>query len=318
MNEYLNDLKAQNVRTTTHKSSLNKFFAWERDRGFDFLRLRVSEAHDFQLQLVTKTDETGQARYSAVTVSTIVDQVRRFYDYLRKRKLIHTNPFREIQTIKRKKSLPRNILNEEDMSRLLRVFREFWKGERLNERRRLYRAHVISEFMYATGARINEVMKIKRDDIDFIRNTVTVFDDKTKKGRECILNEYAAKVVRIFVDEMREHVFNATRNRGKDAALFGAARSLVIWLKDILNKESGKLGLGRFTSHGFRHALGFHLLRAGCDIRFIKEILGHEELGTTQIYTKVDKLDLKNVIDVFHPRQLNVKTELANEHNEKL
>ena len=59
------------------------------------------------------------------------------------------------------------------------------------------------------------------------------------------------------------------------------------------------------TTHHFRHAVGFHLLRAGCDIRYIKEILGHEELGTTQIYTKVDKLDLKKVIDEFHPRKLH-------------
>jgi len=62
------------------------------------------------------------------------------------------------------------------------------------------------------------------------------------------------------------------------------------------------------TSHGFRHSLGTHLLRSGCDMRHIQVILGHEALSTTQIYTKVDKEDLKKSLDAFHPRRWNPRS----------
>lgn len=304
---YLTQLAENRIRATSHKTPMLAFFHWANGRGLDFLRLRITDAQEFQQYLATITDEEGTVHYSMVTVSTMVDRVRRFYEYLRKKKLLHENPFSEIQTIKRKKTLPRNILHEEEMATFLRHLREFWKGRTLIERRQLYRAHVLGELMYSTGARINEVMKIKPADIDFLRSTVRVRDDKTGKSRECILNEYAGKVLRLYLDEMREYALVPNVWRGD--ALFGAEPSLVIWFNGILTKMSAKLGLPKVTTHHFRHALGFHLLRAGCDIRYIKEFLGHEELGTTQIYTKVEKGDLKNVIDQFHPRSLKKRVE---------
>ncbi len=285
LTEYLAELKSQGINTTTHKSCMKTFLNHAISAGIDIMRLSITEAQGFQLYLATKTNEDGQIALSKITVVTIIDRVRRFYDYLKRRRLIHANPFNEIQKIKIVKSLPRNILSEENMDRFLRHLKEFWKGDNLFERRRLYRAHVISELMYSTGARINEVMKLKVSDIDFTRNTVVVRDDKTGKSRECILNEYASKVLKIYIDDMRRHIFTRNIKRSGDP-LFGAGPSLVISLNGVLNKERG------------------HLLKAGCDIRYIKEILGHEDLGTTQIYTKVDKIDLRDVIDKYHPRML--------------
>ncbi|GHV12896.1 hypothetical protein FACS189491_06810 [Spirochaetia bacterium] len=86
--------------------------------------------------------------------------------------------------------------------------------------------------------------------------------------------------------------------------VFGASPQ---WLTAAVNsglKEAcGELGLPVITSHGFRHSLGTHLLRAGCDLRYIQIILGHERLSTTQIYTSVDKEDLKKSLDRYHPRK---------------
>ena len=312
MHAYLADLAQKRVKTTMHKSPLTIFFRWVNDCGRDFLRLRIADAQEFQLHLATKTNEDGSVHYSKITVVTMVDRIRRFYDYLRRNKLVRCNPFNEVQAIKHKKAIPKNILNEEQMGLFLRHLREFWKGGDLPARRRLYRAHVLAEFMYSTGARINEAMKVKRADVDFMRGTVTVRDEKTGKSRECILNEYAAKVLRIFIDEMRAYALTDKSTRRDCAHLFGAGASLVVWLNGVLAAESAGLKLSKVTSHHFRHAVGFHLLRAGCDIRYIKEILGHVDIGTTQIYTRVDKLDLKNIIDAFHPRSLEKRREAPN------
>ena len=69
-----------------------------------------------------------------------------------------------------------------------------------------------------------------------------------------------------------------------------------------LAAKAREAGLSHWSSHGFRHALGYHLLRAGCDVRRIKEILGHERIATTEIYTEVDREDLRSVLDTYHPR----------------
>ena len=91
--------------------------------------------------------------------------------------------------------------------------------------------------------------------------------------------------------------------------LFGADKARVA---HVLNAELATicngLGIPAITSHGFRHSLGTHLLRSGCDMRHIQMILGHEALQTTQIYTRVDKDDLKRSLDEHHPRQFNTET----------
>jgi integrase/recombinase XerD len=78
---------------------------------------------------------------------------------------------------------------------------------------------------------------------------------------------------------------------------------LLIIVNAELAKAVKKLSMKRITSHVFRHAFGFHMLRAGCDIRHIQAFLGHESLSSTEVYTKVEKEDLKRVIDTYHPRR---------------
>jgi len=70
----------------------------------------------------------------------------------------------------------------------------------------------------------------------------------------------------------------------------------------VLRKTAQSMEVPTLTSHLFRHALGFHLLRAGCNIRHIQQILGHKSIKNTEIYTKVEKEDLREVIDKCHPR----------------
>jgi len=310
MHEYLEELKSAGRSVKNPQGHLKQFFAYSVENEIEFLRLRLPEAQDFQLYLVTRTNDAGSPAYCKATISTVVGSLTTFYDYLRKRKLIPANPFREIRKVKRMKGLPKNILNEAQMSAFLKTLKEFWKGADLTERRKLYKAHVIAEFMYSTGSRINEVMKLTADDIDFLRGTVAVRDSKTGKSRECILGEYAAKVLKIYVEDTREYVLFG-KNGGDARLLFGSKTNLKTWLNAFLGAECGKLGLPKVTTHHFRHAVGYHLLRAGCDIRYIQELLGHEKLSTTEVYTKVDKEDLRAVLDRFHPRTLRLRSATA-------
>lgn len=300
-NEYIEHLTLQNKEIKNPKFAIKIFFDYLNDNELDFTRIKIQQAQDFQTYLVTKTNAKGKIYYSKRSVGTIVGSITAFYDYLARIKIIYANPFLEVKKLRSPKVLPKNILNEEKTDKLLKSLKDFQKGKNLLEKKALYKAHIVSELMYSTGARINEIAKLKLDDIDFIRGVVRITDSKSRQMREAVLNEYAGKVLRIFVDEMREGI-NFGKNNADNLLLFGAKTNLKTWLNAILNKRSKKLKLGKYSSHHIRHSVGAHLLKNGCDIRFIQEILGHKRLSSTQVYTQIEKEDLRNVIDKYHPR----------------
>jgi len=117
------------------------------------------------------------------------------------------------------------------------------------------------------------------------------------------LDEFAREVLRLYVESVRAHAFSEW-NRRNDGLLFGTGWG---WFGKAVNAELAKTctscGLPVMRSHGFRHAVGFHLLRAGCNIRHIQSILGHRRLRNTEVYTKVEKEDLRHVVDACHPRR---------------
>ena len=291
-------LMGKSIQNVNYMSYI--FFDYLYKENIDYQLLKIGEAQNFQTYLVTLTNDEGQIRYGKHTVAGIVSFIKSFYIFLKRKKFVYSNPFNFIKQVKYGKSLPKNILNEEKMTKFLNHLKEFWKGKNATERRKLYKCHVVSELMYSTGARINEVMKLRVEDIDFRRGVLRLCDSKTRSIRDGILNEYSQKVLKLFVD-MRELIIFG-KNRGDSGLLFGSCGHLKIWLNKILMEESNKLGLGRFNTHNFRHALGYHMLRGGCDIRYIQAILGHKKLSSTQIYTKVEKEDLRNVLDKCHPR----------------
>ena len=275
------------------------------DVDLDYAYVTLQDAQNYQEYLTTlgrNGRPSGKLFYCTVTVITAIGRLTSFYTYLTKRNISIYNPFHGIVKLRREKTLPKNILNEENMGTLLSRLKNFMNGKDLNEKRQLYKAHVIAELMYSTGARINEVMSLRASDIDFNCGTVKLKDSKTGKTRSGILNSFALHVLRLYLDEMREDVL-FLKNGADISLLFGSGSHLIIWINEIVNRESVKLTLGHFASHNFRHAFGAHLLKNGCDIRYIQELLGHVRLGTTQVYTKVVKDDLRAVLDNFHPRK---------------
>ncbi len=108
-------------------------------------------------------------------------------------------------------------------------------------------------------------------------------------------------MLKIYVEEMREYALTGRSDR---KFLFGSFLDIRRLINEMMSQACREKGLSRFTSHGFRHCMGSHLLKNVCDIRYIQEMLGHESIGTTQIYTRVVKEDLRGVIDEYHPRSL--------------
>lgn len=305
LNEYAKELKLKDHRPYGVKTvilGVKKFFVYLEERNLTLMMTGINEALEYQGWLVA-TGRLDGRKYSANSINNFLVSVSSFFDYLKMRHRVPANPFKEIRRIRRELKLPRNILKEKEMGLLLKSLSDYMSESSLKNRISKYRVHVIAEVMYSTGLRIREIAGLRHEDIDFERSLLRVNEGKQGQSRICILNEYAKSVLKIYVEKMSPLVL--TEWNVRSPRLFGSGDDCLIKLVNkVLARETEKLNLPKQTSHGFRHALGFHLLRRGCDIRYIQAILGHKSLTNTEIYTKVEKEDLKEILEQYHPRQL--------------
>jgi site-specific recombinase XerD len=274
---------------------LGVFFSWLEDHGLSVADLTPLGAEEFQTYLATKEDEDGIVHYASGTVADIVQAVDAFYKTLADDGLVFQNPFYGLRHIKRAERLPRTVPTEAEMANYLKRLCAFDTHPTTRERRNWYRLHVIAELLYATGMRVGELAMLRPSDFDFEAKTVSIRSGKGGVARTAYLNDYAASVVRFYITQMREFVNHCHESDN----LFGVASARN--LDEALNPYFK--ALGGFTSHSFRHAVGTHLLRRGCDLRYIQIILGHDDLKSTALYTRVSKEELRDQLDSFHPRK---------------
>lgn len=283
-----------------HKSRLKKLRAYLEENDLFVYEVGIYEAQGFKgflIELMTKENR----KYSNNYIVKIIQSARQFYQYLLKKKKVQANPFAELVNIREEKSLPAHVLKEKETALLLDELTCFTEGKTVRDVRNIYRAHVIAELQYATGMRIREVAHLKEHDIDWEKGIITVSAAKGGKQRIAFLTDYAKQVLHIYITRMRDIVLTDTCNR---KSLFGGTGGKFLTLVNReLKKASGKLGFGPVTNREFRHAFGYHFLRAGCDLRYIQQLLGHDCIRSTEVYTKVDKEDLKEILDTYHPRR---------------
>ncbi len=311
--------------TQEHKILSDEFYQYEKTRGFSrygkvryiikvfieyielygmsIYEISTKEAQNYQTYLTTLTKSDGSIHYATTTITDIIAVTKNFYDFLKFKRAVMSNPFKTIRLLKKENKLPRNIPEEKELVLLLKFLKEFRNQKHLRSQRFMYRTHIIGEVMYSTGMRIDEVSNITESDIDFENNIIIIRNGKGSRERIAYLNEYTAKILKIYIKDMKEVI--QFKYFGDN--IFGIKNGKVLdsSLNKYLNMAGKELNIGRFTSHNFRHCLGFHLLRRGCDLRYIQLILGHNDLKSTTIYTKVDKSDLRSELDKYHPRQFS-------------
>ena len=292
---------ARALRDLRHR--VRRLFDYLEETGLDLFALRAKDAHGYIAWLSSQPSRRDGGPLSARAIIAYHVAASSFYEYLKRRGYVIGNPLREVKQLRGEKRIPRGLLKETEMEMLLEEISHFDEQGHLKSAIKRYRLHVVAELMYATGLRVSEVASLRLEDIDFSRSLIRVQEAKGGHQRIAFLGEVAREVLRLYVDRLRVLVSNEWNLRNSEL-LFG-----VRWeaFGAVLNRELAKacvsLSLPPLRSHGFRHALGYHLLRAGCSIRHIQSILGHRLLRNTEIYTKVEKEDLRNVVDACHPRR---------------
>ncbi|HZY10770.1 MAG TPA: tyrosine recombinase XerC [Bacteroidota bacterium] len=221
--------------------------------------------------------------------------VRSFFKYLVKRKTVHFNPSLNVATPRISKKLP-VFLDEESIGRLMNL-PDISTTQGLRDR-------AILELLYGTGIRLSELIKLELPDLDFHNETVKIFG-KGGKHRIVPIGRKAKEALRKYLS-VRDKLFSDESNPKDKKFVFLSSRGLRIYPKAvylIVNKFIGLVSeLERKSPHVLRHTFATHLLNRGADLRAVKELLGHESLSTTQLYTHVSIDRLKRIYDQTHPK----------------
>ncbi len=160
------------------------------------------------------------------------------------------------------------------------------------------------ELLYATGMRISELADLKDNQLDLQDGTARVFG-KRNKERLVQVGSYAKNILRRYL-EMRNTVRKKVLVGGGNDYVFTSSEGGKISRSTFwgnLRKAGVRAGLNKNVSpHMLRHSFATHLLQGGADLRVVQELLGHADIGTTQIYTHVDRTHLIEAHKRFHPR----------------
>jgi integrase/recombinase XerD len=259
----------------------------------DFANLNLSpekiELHHFQ-DFLKWINELGM---TARTQARVISGIKGFYKYLLLENVTAIDPTEMLESPKIGRKLP-NTLSVEEIDILINSI-DLSKPE--GERNK-----AILETLYACGLRVSELVNIQISNLFFNDGFLRV-TGKGDKERLVPLGSIAQKHIRIYMDTVRSHL---EIRKGYEDILFlnrRGSRLTRVMIFIIIKKLALKAGLKKTISpHTFRHSFATHLVEGGADLRAVQEMLGHESITTTEIYTHLDREYLRSTIIQFHPR----------------
>ena len=258
--------------------------------GIKNLNLRADEIQLQHLQQFLKY--IAELGLNASSQARILSGLRQFFKYCMIEQIIKTDPAALVDAPRLKRALP-DVLSFEEIEKILNAI-DYSKPEG-------GRNKAILETMYSCGLRVSEAIHLKISqlypDLGFIRVT-----GKGDKERLIPIGSSAIKYIKIYKEEIRVH---QQVQKGKEDFLFlnrrGAPLSRVMVFL-IIKELARTAGITKNVSpHTFRHSFATHLVEGGADLRAVQEMLGHESITTTEIYTHLDREYLRKTLEQFHP-----------------
>lgn len=278
--EYIDYLKFEKrLSENTYKSYENNLSIYNQYINNDPLNIDKNDIQDFLYKL--NTSSKTKAHYLTV--------IKSFYGYLYTEKKIKNNPTEGIKMPKLEKKIPTH-LSIEEIDKLLDI----------NLTTSLsFRNKAMLELMYASGIRISELINLEISNIDFKENIIRIYG-KGKKERIVPINNISIKYLSIWIEKYRKEILRTKNNNYIFINTFGNQMTRQGFFKIIKNRALECGIRTEISPHTLRHSFATHLLNNGADIRIIQELLGHENLVTTEIYAKLQN---KKVLEEYqnHP-----------------
>lgn len=236
-------------------------------------------------------DRLHDLNRSPTTISRNLASVRSFYRFLIYRGLLDQNPAKGIKLDKAEKKLPQVLAGDEIELLLSRPDITEPKG---------CRDKAMLELLYATGIRVTELISLKVEDINLALEYIHCGSDA--KGRIIPIGAQAKLSLRRYMEKVREHMVSKPEEDVLFVNCNGKPMTRQGFWK-IIKSYAKKAGIEEeITPHMLRHSFAAHLIENGADLRSVQEMLGHSDISTTQIYTKLTNQKLKNVYAKTHPR----------------
>ena len=243
---------------------------------------------DFQNYLT----HLNELKINARSQSRVISSMRSFFKYLMIEKIIDNNPSELLENPKTGKKLPEFLTIDEIDLMVSQIDRSKSDGER---------NIAILEVLYGCGLRVTELIDLKISEIYWKEGFIRIIG-KGNKERLVPLGKIASKHLKIYLNEIRVH--QKIDNQFVDHVFInknGKKLSRVMIFK-IIKKLTEKAGIQKNVSpHTLRHSFATHLVEGGADLRAVQEMLGHQSITTTEIYTHLDKNYLKQNILDYHP-----------------
>lgn len=284
--EYINDfllylemdLNYSKNTINTYSNALNHL---DNNIKKDILKLRSTDIENFISKLNLESS----------SISNYLSAYKTFYNYYIKIGKININPIDKVDSPKLSKHLP-TYLTVEEVVKLLDIdIKDAFSA----------RNKSLLELLYATGLRISELINLEFKNIDLNECIIRIMG-KGSKERIVPINDLAIKYLKIYVKDYRyklvkkeQNNFVYLNNHGKKMTRQGVFK--------MIKKRTQETGIKKDVSpHTLRHSIATHMLENGADLRIIQEFLGHESIGTTQIYTHLTNQKLKSDYMEFFPR----------------
>ena len=234
--------------------------------------------------------ELSTKNLSNKSINRKIASIKSFFKFLIKRQIIKKNPSTLIKSLKAKQTLPL-FLKEKD---LVSLFKTINLSNTLDETR----SDLILELLYGTGIRINELINLKSKNLDLIRNEIKVLG-KRNKERILPINQNIVSKAKLYLNHKKRKTskseFVFLTDKGNKLYPMMVYRIVKKCLSSLINSE-------KYNPHLLRHSFATHILNKGGDLNAIKDLLGHESLAATQIYTHNSIEKLKETHKKSHPR----------------
>jgi len=263
---------------------LNNFFNGNDDKK----KIEEVNYQDFQNYLSYLNDIKINAR----SQSRVISSMRSFFKFLILEKIIKENPTELLENPKTGKKLPEFLTIEEIELLVNQIDRSKKEGER---------NLAIIEVLYGCGLRVTELIELKISEIYWEEGFIRIIG-KGNKERLVPLGKIASKHLKIYLNEIRVH--QKVKDLFVDHVFINKNGSKIsrVMIFKIVKKLTEKAGIQKNISpHSLRHSFATHLVEGGADLRSVQEMLGHQSITTTEVYTHLDKNYLKQAILDHHP-----------------
>lgn len=297
-NEFLEYLKAKGYRPGTlvyTELYLDRFFSFLWEQGIRQIQnITADTVEQYQRHIFSLTSKQTKKKLTARTIFTRLNVIKKYFQYLIAHGHLLINPAGKLILPKIPDSLPKNILQEEELPPLL---------NKPDLKSKIgVRDKAILELFYSTGIRRQELINLNLYDIDLTQRIIRINKGKRQKDRVIPLGKFASLSLNKYLSIVRSQW-----NRSSlQPALFITSQGQRLkpqTLNYTVKKYASKLYPDKKIScHSLRHSCATHLLKGGASLRVIQELLGHSSLNSTQVYTRVSPVDLKAAHRKYHPR----------------